>query len=197
MSHRSLQRPLSGGERLKLICAHDAQVLLKNSLSAPKLQYSLRAACCEGHNLLTTLHNMLRSAFCSISNVTLTGQQWLQASLPVRAGGLGIRRVSALAPSAFLSSAAGTRVLQDLILRRTERTADNVFVRCLVSQLSKFPMLPPSGSVAAEIAASRKELKYSTLSHSYEFFPVAIEMLGPLSASNQIFLSEIGRRIAQ
>jgi hypothetical protein len=50
---------------------------------------------------------------------------------------------------------------------------------------------------AAEIAASRKEAKYSTLSHSYRFFPVAIETLGPLSASSQIFLSEIGRRIAQ
>jgi hypothetical protein len=50
---------------------------------------------------------------------------------------------------------------------------------------------------AAEIAASRKESKCSTLSHSYEFFLVAIETLGPLSASSQIFLSEIGRRIAQ
>jgi hypothetical protein len=50
---------------------------------------------------------------------------------------------------------------------------------------------------AAESAASRKEAKYSTLCHSYEFFPVAIETLGPLSASSQIFLSEIGRRISQ
>jgi hypothetical protein len=50
---------------------------------------------------------------------------------------------------------------------------------------------------AAEIAASRKEAKYCILSHSYEFFPVAIETLGPLSASSQIYLSEIGRRIAQ
>jgi hypothetical protein len=48
---------------------------------------------------------------------------------------------------------------------------------------------------AAEIAASRKESKYS--SHIYEFFPVAIETLVPLSASSQICLSEIDRRIAQ
>jgi hypothetical protein len=136
-------------ERLKLI-AHDALVLLKNSLSTPKLQYTLRAACCEGHNLLTTFDNMSRSALCNICNVTLTDQQLLQASLLVRAGGLGIRRVSSLAPSAFLPSAAGTRDLQDLILRRTERTADDVFDRCLVSQLGKFAMLPPSGSVAGK-----------------------------------------------
>lgn len=360
-------------ERLKLVSAHDALALLKNSLSAPKLQYTLRAACCEGHNQLTTFDNLLRSALCDICNVTLTDQQWLQASLPVHAGGLGIRRVSSLAPSAFLASAAGTRDLQDLILRRTAKTTDDLFDSCLASQLSKFPMLPPSTSVAgnqrawdkavieaefdtlvncysdtnhkarllaaaaphsgdwlhtvpiaacglhldndsiriavglrlgcalcqshtcrcgatvdalgshalsckrnagriqrhayindliykalvraavpavkepqglvrvdgkrpdgltlvpwqsgrcatwdvtvidtlaasyvmqsavnaasaAEVAASRKEAKYSTLSQSYQFFPVAIETLGPLSASSQIFLSEIGRRIAQ
>ena len=360
-------------DRLKLISAHDALVLLKNSLSAPKLQYTLRVACCDGHNMLTTFDNLLRSALCCICNVTLTDQQWLQASLPVRAGGLGIRRVSSLAPSAFLASAAGTRDLQDLILRRTERTTDAIFDSCLASQLSKFPMLPPSGSdagkqhawdkavieaefgilvncytdtnhkarllaaaaphsgdwlhtmpiascglhmdndsvriavgmrlgcalcqahscqcgatvdalgshalsckhnagriqrhayindliykalvraaipavkepqgivrgdgkrpdgltlvpwqsgrcatwdvtiidtlaasyvvqsavnaaSAAEVAASRKVAKYSSLSHSYEFFPVAIETLGPLSASCQTFLSDIGRRIAQ
>jgi hypothetical protein len=50
---------------------------------------------------------------------------------------------------------------------------------------------------AEEIAASRKEAKYSTLSHTYEFFPTATATLGPLSASSQIFLSEIGQRNAQ
>ena len=32
---------------------------------------------------------------------------WLQASLPVKAGGIGIRRATRLAPSAFLASAVG------------------------------------------------------------------------------------------
>ena len=89
---------------------------------------------------------ILKSALCSICNVSLTEQQWLQASLPVRADGLGIRRVSSLAPSAFLASAAGTRDLQDCILRCTDRTADDIYERCLTSQLIKFPNLPPSGS---------------------------------------------------
>jgi hypothetical protein len=157
-------------KRLKLISAHDALVLLKNSLSAPKLQYTLRVTCCEGHNLLTTFDNMLRSALCSICNVTLTDLQWLQAGLPVRAGGLGIRRVSSLAPSAFLVSAAGTCDLQDLTLRRTERTADDVFDHCLVSQPSKFPMLPPSGSAADKQQAWDKavvEAEFSILVNCY------------------------------
>ena len=46
----------------------------------------------------------------------LSGDQWLQASLPVRDGGLGIRSAVLLAPSAFLASAAGTTDLQARIL---------------------------------------------------------------------------------
>jgi hypothetical protein len=157
-------------ERLKLISDSDALVLLKNLLISPKLQYTLWAAYFEGHNLLTTVDNMLRSALCNICNVTLTDQQWLQASLPVRAGGLGIRRVSSLAPSASLTSAVGTRDLQDLILRQTEMTADDVFDRCLVSQLSKFPMLPPSGSTTGKQQAWDKtviEGEFSILVNCY------------------------------
>ena len=135
-------------ERLKLVSAHDALVLLKNSLSAPKLQYTLRAACCEGHDLLSAFDKVLRSALCRICNVTLTDQQWLQASLPVRVGGLGIRRVSSLATSAFLASAAGTRDLQDRVLRLTDGAADTVFDVCLASQLSKVPMQQPNRSTA-------------------------------------------------
>uniref|UniRef100_A0A1X7UA81 Uncharacterized protein n=1 Tax=Amphimedon queenslandica TaxID=400682 RepID=A0A1X7UA81_AMPQE len=41
---------------------------------------------------------------------------WAQASLPVRMGGLGIRRAVQLAPSCFLSSAAGSRDHVDHIL---------------------------------------------------------------------------------
>jgi len=47
---------------------------------------------------------------------------------------------------------------------------------------------------AAEVAATRKSAKYTTLANSYLFFPVAMETLGPLSNDAQAFLSEIGRR---
>src|SRR6185436_11073625 len=36
---------------------------------------------------------------------------WIQASLPIKAGGLGIHRVVQVAPSAFLASNAATRCL--------------------------------------------------------------------------------------
>ena len=68
-------------------------------------------------------------------NVSLTDDQWLQASLPVRNGGLGIRRVSSLASSAFLASAAGTRELQDRILHRVSSVNDDIFDSCLSSRV--------------------------------------------------------------
>ena len=42
--------------------------------------------------------------------------QWLQASLPVKDGGPGDRRVASLALPAFLASAASTLSLQALVL---------------------------------------------------------------------------------
>ena len=50
------------------------------------------------------------------SSTHLTDIQWQQANLPVRMGGLGVCCVTMLASSAFLASAAGTRVLQNRIL---------------------------------------------------------------------------------
>jgi hypothetical protein len=137
-------------ERLKMISAHDALVLLKNSLSTPKLQYLLRAACCDGYDLLTSFGNILRSSFCSVCNVSMTDQQRQQASLPVPAGGLRIRRVSSLASSAFLASAAGTRDIQDRILCLSVDVADEAFDLCLEARLIKFPMQPPTSSAAGK-----------------------------------------------
>ena len=92
----------------RLIHSHDTLVLLKNSLSMPKLLYTLRTADCSDNTLLATFDNVLRSGLSSILNVDLSDIQWLQASLAVRHGGLGIRSAQMLAPSAFLASAAST-----------------------------------------------------------------------------------------
>jgi len=48
---------------------------------------------------------------------------------------------------------------------------------------------------AAETAAARKTTKYSSLSGTHDFFPVAMETLGPMSVSAQEFLAQIGRRL--
>jgi len=87
--------------RLRAISSHDALVLLRSSFSAPKLLHTLRSSPCAGHPTLEKFDDTLRKCICDIANADLTDLQWIQASLPVRNGGLGIRRVASLAPSAF------------------------------------------------------------------------------------------------
>ena len=48
---------------------------------------------------------------------------------------------------------------------------------------------------AAEIAAERKSAKYSGLSSSHIFIPVAVESLGPLADDAHRFITGIGRRM--
>ena len=58
---------------------------------------------------------MLRTGLETILNVQLSDLQWMQASLPVHMGGLGVRSAYSLASSAFLAVAAATLPLQDEI----------------------------------------------------------------------------------
>ena len=102
--------------RLKLLQAHDALVLLKNSLSMPHLLYTLRTSDCRDHRLLSRSDFILRTELTSILNVEFNDTHWLQATLPVRNGGIGIRTASTLATSAFVASAASTHALQQAIL---------------------------------------------------------------------------------
>ena len=97
-------------------CSSDALLILKHSLSIPALLHNLRSSFCCGHPLLETFDAEVRKCLSAITNVDYGDIQWLQATLPVRDGGLGIRRASQLAPSAFLASAFGCSDLISAIL---------------------------------------------------------------------------------
>ena len=88
-------------DRLQLISAHDRLVLIRASCSAPKLMHVTRSSPCAGHTLLSDIDNCLR--------LTLN-------TLPVKAGGIGVRSVMSIAPSEFLSSSTSTQQLQTLLL---------------------------------------------------------------------------------
>lgn len=98
--------------RLPKLQAHDGLLILKNALSAPKLIYILRTSPCSGNQALVEFDATLRTSLTTIANCSLSDIAWTQATLPVSKGGLGIRSVAALAPSAYLASAAATRDLQ-------------------------------------------------------------------------------------
>ena len=75
----------------------------------------LRSSPCAEHDTLITFDSLHRSGISSITNCALNDTALMQASLPIKDGGLGIRSVVMLAPSAFLSSAASTQLLQSAI----------------------------------------------------------------------------------
>ena len=49
---------------------------------------------------------------------------------------------------------------------------------------------------AAELAATRKQAKYSGLPASHIFVPIAFESLGPINRSGFEFITEVGRRMS-
>ena len=78
--------------RLKSICAHDALILLRSSFSSNRLLYTFRSTPCNGHSLLGTYDDLITEGISAICNSHLGDLQWIQASLSILGGGLGIRR---------------------------------------------------------------------------------------------------------
>jgi hypothetical protein len=58
--------------------------------------------------MLQDMDNLQRDLLQTICNVELDNIAWMQASLPISAGGLGIRSFPQLVPSAYLASAVGS-----------------------------------------------------------------------------------------
>lgn len=103
-------------KRLVFMPSHDSLYLLRNVLTTPRLMYLLRTSPCTGSPELSRYDQVLRDALSTTLNIDLTDKRWHQASLPVRWGGLGIRGVAMLAPSAYLASAASTAELASSLL---------------------------------------------------------------------------------
>ena len=103
---------------------------------------------CTGHPLLESFDTTMREGLDDVLNIHLSDSQWLQATLPIRDGGLGIRRVSMLAPSAFLASAAGTRLLQSSMLETIDLNIDSHEAETINqwSSMSQIPS-PTSGQL--------------------------------------------------
>ena len=98
-------------DRLSLLSAKDALLLLRVSFSAPRVQYLLRCTPSVDNPALELFDRHLMSALSRISNTNISDTQWLQASLPIKHGGLGIRQVRSLAlPANFSREHLGSPV---------------------------------------------------------------------------------------
>ena len=109
---------------LMRLSVQGALMLLRSCFGAAKLTYLLRTAPCWGHPLLGIMDDQMRLGLEAIVNIKLNDTQWIQATLPIRDGGLGIRRVTMLASSAYIASAASTRNLGAAILGSEDWTDD-------------------------------------------------------------------------
>ena len=110
----ALKRMIS---RLNLIDPHQAFVLLKNSFAIPKMTYLLRSSpAYQQVDLLDDFDIIVRNSISSITNIDFTDDSWTQVSLPVRSGGLGIRKSVDIALPCFISSALSAHSLVEAIL---------------------------------------------------------------------------------
>ena len=135
--------------RLHLLDAHYALSIISNCISAPKLMYTLGTSCCFANDLLARFDIVVRNGLESVLNIQMSDMQWLQASLPVREGGLGVRSVVSLAPSAFLASAVSTRSLQNELIPHIASLNDTDFDTCM-AHWSELSLCDPVTGVGAD-----------------------------------------------
>ena len=110
----------------------------------------LRTAPCFISNHLRVFDDSLRSILSDILNVDLASNNaWLQASLPVRVGGIGVRQATQLAPSAYLASATGCLDLIRQILPPHFQGHSDPYVDDAVTAWSQGHSQPPPSSPAA------------------------------------------------
>lgn len=88
--------------------AHVSLCLLRSCFAMPKMTYLLRTAPtwmfpAEVLNYDNTVRQLLEG----ILNIGLNDTQWCQAGLPIRHGGLGVRRLQDIGPCAYLASTHG------------------------------------------------------------------------------------------
>ena len=180
------------GDRLQILNSNDAFVLLRYSLAIPKLLYSLRSAPCFAVTSLCEYDNVLCSVLSSVTNCDMSAHQsaWVQSSLPVKMGGLGIRSAVHLAPSAFLASSAASVSLVHRIILPVFVASHSCFVKkpCLHGPLVITVLLLQSLLFALRNRGTRSDLwQSSTLSLNQlliylrmpVFSPAVFENLGP------------------
>ena len=87
----------------------------------------------------------LPEILASVTNTLLTedNQAWLRASLPVKLGGLGIRRAIQVAPSAYLPSVASSTDLVAVISPAYHQSLPAPSINVVLAQWSENHTLDP------------------------------------------------------
>jgi len=139
--------------RLNKLGSHDALVILRAAFGSPVILNVLRSSPCFGNPILERFDSIVRAGLEAIVNCRLDDPAWVQATLPIRDGGLGVRSVAVLAPSAFLASAASTLRLQSDILLDSVSSGDRFVDYCLQYWVDTFNVPLPA---VAELPKSQR-----------------------------------------
>ncbi len=106
-------------QRTGLINSHRALFFLSRYASVPRATHLMRTSpVYMAEDNLIAIDELLRDATSRSCNVALNREAWTQASLPIRLGGLGIRRLADVALPAYIASVAATWDLVCNINRR-------------------------------------------------------------------------------
>ncbi|OXA61805.1 RFX-like transcription factor daf-19 [Folsomia candida] len=111
--------------RLRDLTSHSAFYLLRASISTPRLIYFLRCApSWTKKALLQEYDDTLKGALETTLNCHLSPDSWLQSSLPVKLGGLGVRHAVDTAMPCFIASCHSTSQLVSSLIPEDVITAD-------------------------------------------------------------------------
>ncbi|XP_060804915.1 uncharacterized protein LOC132902733 [Amyelois transitella] len=150
---KSISKFTDYSDRLTKISSHSALFVLKFCLFIPKLTYLLR--CCpiwKYPTLVQPIDQLLKNKIELILNISFGEEAWTQASLPIRNGGLGIRKISCVALPAFLSSIHSTSNLVGNILKVPATT--NYEIACLDEATNAW-LTGPSPNLPSKLQSQR------------------------------------------
>ena len=98
-------------EKLSLLDQHPAYILLKTCFPLSKPKYLLRNSPFQHPDLLADFDDCLKSCATDICNASLDDIGWIQATLPIILGCIGLHRASDLALPAYLASISASQSL--------------------------------------------------------------------------------------
>ena len=152
-------------ERVEDIGSHLAFFFLSRFSFVPRCTYLLRAAPTYLAPInLQEIDDTIRSAISRICNIDLLEENWTQATLPIRLGGIGIRRMQDIALPAFISSMSATQELVSQITCRSHSDDSTLLASALTTfspllrteDAQNFSATSPLRQRLLDEAASRK-----------------------------------------
>lgn len=130
-------------KKLKNKSMHSAYYLLRISITTPRLIFFLRGSpMWRNESSLLQYDEVLKNSIESIFNIALSNRAWIESSLPIKKGGIGIRHASDIALPCFLSSLYDASALLDQLLPKNYRLVDLEKVESEDHWCGKFGELP-------------------------------------------------------